>query len=399
MGRKRSTPTTPTLICDRCGHLNPPTATECPECGSERFAPEWVLHQRRVNRQFAVQVTKPHELAESTNPRLTLSKWWPGGRSTFHFPTVEQWERVKEIVDHDLAQFLGWKTRQAVRTAITKRQDETRDLSGDLQKAAQSNPALMAEIFRGLKLDKITRDDVPQISRVLTEITEVVVNADDSMRRAIGRIVKQLPEQGEEAVEALSDLMDHLTLAQITAVTNEVKRRINLLEVFSARINDDRTYEVRGDGSIHRLLENAMWIVDERYWLMHSDAQLRKVVGSELAKEHEQFKLNRPDFVCGTVARRLIIIEIKRPSHVLTVADLNQLERYIVICREYMDDNRAPFEALLVGKKAADDLRKTLDVRGGQRFQVRTYTQLISDTEKRYKSYLEALERPAQHAA
>jgi hypothetical protein len=46
---------------------------------------------------------------------------------------------------------------------------------------------------------------------------------------------------------------------------------------------------------------------------------------------------------------------------------------------------------MLVGKKASDDLRKTLDVRGGQRFQVRTYTQLIADSEQRYKDYIEAL--------
>lgn len=398
MARKRHTPKPPPLICDRCGHLNPPTADECSECGSERFAPGWVLQQRRINRQFAVQVTRPHELSESTNPRLTLSKWWPGGRSTFHIPTVEQWERVKDLVDNNLAHFLGWQTRAAVKKAISKRQEETGKLSGDLQTAAESNPALVAEIFKGLKLDAITEDDVPQISRVLQEIAQIVVDADESMRRAIGRIVKQLPQHGEDAIEALSDLMEHLTLTQITAVTNEVKRRVNLLDVFTARINDDRTYEIRGEGSIHRLLENAMWIVDERYWLMHSNAQLRKVIGTEMAKEHEEFKLKRPDFVCGTVDRRLIIIEIKRPSHVLTVEDLNQLERYVVISRDYLDDARY-FEAMLVGRKASDDLKKTLDVRGGQSFKVRTYTQLISDTERRYKNYLEALEPPAQSAA
>jgi hypothetical protein len=87
----------------------------------------------------------------------------------------------------------------------------------------------------------------------------------------------------------------------------------------------------------------------------------------------------------------LIIIEIKRPSHELSVADLNQLEQYIVICRDYLDDPRTPFEAMLVGKKSSDELKKTLDVRGGTRFQVRSYTELIGDSERRYKTYLDAL--------
>jgi hypothetical protein len=261
-------------------HVNAATATECSECGSERFAPSWVLHQRRINRQFAVQVTQPSEQSDRREPRLTLNKWWyPGGRATFHVPTVQQWERVKEIVDSDLAEYLGWQTRDAVKQKIAQRQDETQALTSDLQTAAQSNPTLVAEILRGLKLDKITRDDVPEIGRAINEIAGVVLDADESMRRAIARIVKQLPEQGEEAVAALSDLMEHLTLAQITAVTNEVKRRMNLLTTFKERINDDRTYEIRGASSIHRLLERAMWIVDERYWLMHSNDSCEQLLG------------------------------------------------------------------------------------------------------------------------
>jgi hypothetical protein len=155
------------------------------------------------------------------------------------------------------------------------------------------------------------------------------------------------------------------------------------------RVLDDRTYEITGDGSIHRLLEQAMWIVDERYWLMHSNRQLRTIVTKQLAKEDDKFKEKRPDFVCGTVDRKLIVIEIKRPSHTLDVADLNQLEHYVLLCEKY-DDDLSGYEAILVGQKASDDLSRTLKMRKGFRF--RTYTQLIDDTERRYADYLGALE-------
>jgi hypothetical protein len=46
----------------------------------------------------------------------------------------------------------------------------------------------------------------------------------------------------------------------------------------------------------------------------------------------------------------------------------------------------------LVGKKASDELARTLDVRGGSGFKVMTYTELVSDTRRRYEKYLEALE-------
>jgi hypothetical protein len=185
--------------------------------------------------------------------------------------------------------------------------------------------------------------------------------------------------------------MEELTVGQITAVTNEVKRRIGLLNLFKEQVLDERTYEITGDKSIHRLLERAMWIIDERYWLMHSNAQLRTVVTKELAKEDEKYKANRPDFVCGTVDKKLIIIEIKRPSHTLDVDDLNQLERYVVLCNKY-DDDHTSFDAILVGHDQSDELRQTMKVRK-ETFKVRTYTQLVRDTERRYKQYLDALDQ------
>jgi ribosomal protein L40E len=379
-------------ICDRCGTLNATTATECSACGSERFAPDWVLHQRRINRQFAVQVTTPSPLSDRTDPRLTLSKWWPGGRATFHFPTAEQWEQVKSIVDADLGQFLGWQSRQAIQQAIRQQQKDSQKLDRDLTAAAKANPALFAEILKGLKLDRITGDNVGEIGRALSEVAGVLVSADTSMRRAITRIVKQLPDQGEEALATLSDLMEHLTVAQITAVANEVNRRVNLLTIFKERVLDDRTYEIRGANSIHRLLEQAMWIVDERYWLMNSNATLRTIIGGEIAKEFKEFEDNRPDFVCGSVDRRLIIIEIKRPSRVLQLEDLNQLERYVVIAQDHSAETSS-FEAYLVGRKVSDTLRKHLKMRGSS-FRVRTYTDLIQDTDQRYKQYLDALGQP-----
>ena len=45
---------------------------------------------------------------------------------------------------------------------------------------------------------------------------------------------------------------------------------------------------------------------------------------------------------------------------------------------------------MLVGHEQTDELRQTMKVRK-ESFKVRTYTQLVSDTERRYKNYLDAL--------
>jgi hypothetical protein len=45
---------------------------------------------------------------------------------------------------------------------------------------------------------------------------------------------------------------------------------------------------------------------------------------------------------------------------------------------------------MLVGHEQTDELRQTMKVRK-ETFKVRTYTQLVRDTERRYQRYLDAL--------
>jgi hypothetical protein len=349
-----------------------------------------VRRLRKVNRNFYVQVTQPPRESGQEQERITLYKWWPGDRAAFNINTVEQWEAVKRIVEGEFGPYLKWKGRKDVVAEIAGLARGEQRAQRRLASLAHEDPALLPKLIKGIDLKKLSAGDVDKVKEVLAEIAAVYVQADDSLRRSIAALVRKLPAQGEEAIRELTDLMESLTLHQITAVTSEVKRRVGLLRTFKDRALDDRTYEIRGVGSIHRLLEQAMWLVDERYWLMHSNSTLRTVIGTQLAKEDKRFEKRRPDFVCGTVDKKLIIIELKRPSRTLTVADLNQLERYVVIAQKY-DDSFSGFEAILVGRNAEDDLARVLRLRGGG-FRVRTFAQLIDDTERRYEDYLKHLE-------
>lgn len=376
-------------ICNLCGAENPQDATECQECGKDRFAPAFIKALRPITRNFSVQVSDSFD--EGGDPRLTLYKWWPvGNRSTLHINSQDHWDRIKEVVDTELADHLGWASKKKISDEIKARKEASEEFDAEAKGLLVRNPELFAEIAGGLKLDSVSKEDLPGLVDSLGKIAKILAGVDENHQLAIRQLVEQLPKQKAAAISQLTDLMSELTLGQITAVTNEVRRRVALLETFTDRINDDRTYEITGDDSIHRLLERAMWIVDERYWLMHSNKQLRTVVTKELIKEDKKFEKKRPDFVCGTVDNKLIIIEIKRPSHTLQLEDLNQLERYIVLCEKY-DDEHSSFEAILVGPKASDELRSTLKVRSNS-FKVRTYTQLVEDSRKRYTRYLEALE-------
>jgi DNA-directed RNA polymerase subunit RPC12/RpoP len=379
-------------LCDACGVENTAEAQTCKACGSKRFAKEWVRALRRVNKNFAVEVAEPHPSSSRKDLRLTLYKWWPGGHANFNINGPAQWQAVRNAVD-ELAPYLGWSTHAELVDALRAREKDDKALDSRLRRAAAADPELLARVVKGVDFKRVSEEDIPEVVRQLATIADVLAGADRGMRLAIEQVVKKLPSQGKTATEGLADLMEQLTLRQITAVTLEVQRRAELLKLFKNRMLDDRTYEIRGENSIHRLLETAMWIVDERYWLMQSNATVRTLIGRQLAKEDKRFEKQRPDFVCGTVDRGLFIIEIKRPAHTLQVEDLNQLERYVYLAEKYSDVSRLE-AAILVGNRKSTELSGRTKYRSSS-FRVRTYSDLVQDTERRYEAYLTALNRPS----
>ena len=95
----------------------------------------------------------------------------------------------------------------------------------------------------------------------------------------------------------------------------------------------------------------------------------------------------RPDFVCGTVGNKLILLELKRPSHSLNVDDLNQLELYTVIAEDYK--NCSAYEAYIVGAKKDKELDRYLKRRAG--FKVLFYSDIIEGTKQRYHEFLKTI--------
>ena len=131
-------------------------------------------------------------------------------------------------------------------------------------------------------------------------------------------------------------------------------------------------------------------MIDERYWLLKSNATLRNFIGDEMSKRDEkEYGKKRPDFVCGSIDNRLIIVELKRPSKMLIVDDLNQLETYLTIVDSY-STTYGEVQAFLVGNKLSDDLRRHLKYR--RQIRVISYSDLIDRTEKRYQEYLRFVE-------
>ena len=377
-------------ICNRCGGDNALNARQCKSCQSAKFAPVWVAAKRPINRQLSVEITTPNPKFGPAEQRITLSKWWPGGRASFHIPNVSQWESIAAIIKDDLGPLLGWKTTgELVESIKSKTKAGKRSAAGDdYRKLMESHPDFLKKLVGAIDPEKLSSREFDSVVETFGDISDALTNANAGFREAFLGVVKKLPKQKQRALEDLELLLEGWSLQVVTNVAQQVKARMDTITLFEEQIQDEKTFEITGDNSIHRILERAMWLIDERYWLLQSNNALRKFIGDEMSKkDRKRYGSKRPDFVCGTIDNKLILLELKRPSHTLTVDDLNQLETYTVVAEQYK--NYSSYEGYLIGTKQDDELTRYLKRRKG--FWVLHYADIIEQTQKRYKEFLDAI--------
>lgn len=374
-------------ICENCESKVSIKLRVCPQCNSDDFRPEFVEKKRKVTKNFSVNVVP--SFTNPTKKVITLYKWFPG-KASWHINinNLTEWQAISEIINKELGPLIGWKMELNLNKILGKTIKEIPKNKDSLGVINKQYPKLIIKIIKELDFRKIDEKNHKHVLEILGSIAGIIEKSDEAFQVSFKNILKSLPKQEKVALDQLSELLKDWTLKQVTGVAQIVKERLNEITRFETATNKDETYEIKGENSIHRILERAMWIIDERYWLLYSNETLRKIVGDELVKQHKKDESKRPDFVCGSIDNKLIIVELKRPSHKLTVDDLSQLERYLKIIEEHSQVHKT-FEAYLFGKKIDDDLIRTMKYRRTDIFKIRTFADLIDDTKKRYKEFLE----------
>ncbi len=162
-------------ICSSCGAQNPQRASACGVCEKERFEPPWVIAKRPVNRQVSVQITKSNPAYGESTERLTLSKWWPGGRAAFNIPTASQWERISTIIETDLGPLLGWKSARQLAAELKIRSKDERAANKDLRDAVAAHPDLLKRIVSTIDTQKLSASDFDSLLQMLGEVSDAVI--------------------------------------------------------------------------------------------------------------------------------------------------------------------------------------------------------------------------------
>jgi hypothetical protein len=258
-------------------------------------------------------------------------------------------------------------------------------------------------------------------SRKLT--LNVIKAALESGPTSLQHVLLTVLELPPEKVEELRQLLDRTTLARVIEASTRVGERLDFLSGLGELVSDPqwkrRTLERR---QLHRILANETWIFGEEWALTGNDQSLTRVLAEHrhLLGDNVEFsdqdpvrredgRVGIPDLVLSRARPNAkneyeyLIVELKRPSHRLTTADVEQLRSYAdaVADEDRFRQPNARWTYLLVGNSATSGVDRHRDVpyhpygwvetTRDYSIWVRTWAEIIGDAKHQLKHVQDTL--------
>jgi hypothetical protein len=192
----------------------------------------------------------------------------------------------------------------------------------------------------------------PPRSRKLT--LNLIKTALESGPTALQDVLLNVLELPQDKMEELRTLLDRTTLASVIEASKRIADRLDFLSGLDALIFDtDSKKQTLERRQLHRILANETWVFGEEWALTGDDDRLTQVLAAHLDLLGEDVDLaNRgrvlredgsdaiPDLVLSRTLETAenkyehLVVELKRPSHKLMPADIDQLRSYAVAVAE-----------------------------------------------------------------
>jgi hypothetical protein len=365
---------------------------------SNSYKKEQVAHMEIIHRKFYAEAYR-----DTPNPqgvlrlyRVTRAPSSPP-KSEFAYQSVriknpEELAKVRPILDY-LSGKIGWEKLPPMLEELEKKLEKDSSFDPELKKIVVQYPRAATSLLKAFDTvyhGDIEIEDFDVLSDYMRTALQSLLGKQVVMVNLLTDMISKLGgEKTPEGIQKLLRLMEEHTLPEITTVASIITSRLQKLRIFEASIQNENAYEIKGLNSIHNQIAHSMWIIDDAYWLLHSNEPLTHFVKKEYPKGTEDEK-KRPDFICVSDEHTLIIAEIKRPSHEITMDDINQLQNYLATIEEHRPEFVVR-KGYLIGKTISAHLQKILKQITNINF--KPYTRLVDDCKQRYQQYLDALEK------
>jgi hypothetical protein len=178
-------------------------------------------------------------------------------------------------------------------------------------------------------------------------------------------------------------LLGEWGVAQMFEMSNFIAARLEAIAELERLTTKIKSLELK---EIHPVLENNLWLVDERYELWSSNEQLQTFLERAL-KAHRTGDTERPDFIVRGQRKQYVVIELKAGNSELTNASLTQILDYISTLKRRAPQAR--FDGIMIG--GAVDTASPALTTGDSRVELRTYAEVLDDARYRYTTFKRSL--------
>lgn len=219
--------------------------------------------------------------------------------------------------------------------------------------------------------------------------------------RHFSDVVRQIEDVGEDP-DQLHLLLSYLSqwkVMESRAILEIVKGRLDIVQKFHEMIVNDapETAPHVGDDNMHDLIAGYPWLLNPEWQVLSEETgistQLKEWGAADLVGEKD--KGMRYDFLALSDERRLIVVEIKRSGHNVSLEELYRLETYKD--RLARAQNKDMYMVMVAGEitgVSEDTLRAWKNRPDGE---IRTWNDVYSRTFNYYEHYRAVLEGNVDH--
>lgn len=223
-----------------------------------------------------------------------------------------------------------------------------------LQRKIQERLAALPEYKRDFAdrairkvLDKYYGEPESKIEPLVFVLLEALERSD---YRAILEHIADAPTRD---IASLADSLSDFSLAEMAFLVEQAQARTTFLGELERLCRDKAALEA----PIHKAIEKALWIFGPEFSLFSSNKTLKRQVEEYFGRKFVGDRAsNRPDLLLNEdLNGRLLLIEFKRPNHILDLMDYHQATTYRHEFSRYTDQE---IQVVLLGGKLSDDLPK-----------------------------------------
>ena len=234
------------------------------------------------------------------------------------------------------------------------------------------------------KIKKLIEEVIPKLNELSQKdaitIIDFLIKSMESSE--IVSILKKLEEADTGDIQKLANILGTWGIYEITSTAEHIRYRLSVIDKFEKVIENIKSLEYR---DIHKLLENNLWLLNDNYTLYASNNTLKNTLSNKITKKIKGHEKDRPDLIVKTSSEKVIIIELKRPSHKIVSKDFAQVSEYKNIIKT-SQPNAKLIECYLIGNEF-DEAVRSPDYEKIDMY-LRSYSEIVQEAKERYKDIL-----------